>query len=303
MHDEILKASSPKEWRPKVTAILPSYNAENFIHETLECLAAQTWENLEILIGDDASTDQTPKILQRFAASHDNVVVLLREENLGWLENSNDLMAKASGELMFFAFHDDVVSPDYVEKLVRALDANPDAVLAYSDVEFFQVNGASSTVIFEGVGKEKSAFARALRLGMRLQGWWVPNRGLFRSSAFPKIGGIRQSNAGEICADWVWMVDMSMIGSFVRVPEILCRKYYKDTSLSLNWGRKVISPEQWREVGKSAVLGVRNSDLSGPQKFALSAVIRGMNSLPAVQRMLPASVKTGVKAALNRITR
>ena len=303
MHGEVLKDSSPKKWAPKVTAILPSYNAEDFIKDTLECLASQTWANLEILIGDDASTDQTPKILQKFAKNHDNVVVLLRKENLGWLANSNDLMAKASGELMFFAFHDDVVSPDYVEKLVRVLGANPIAVLAYSDVEFFQPNGDSATIIFEGLGNERGAFARALRMGMRLNGWWVPNRGLFRSSAFSRIGGIRRSNAGEICADWVWMVEMSMIGPFVRVPETLCRKYWKDTSLSLNWGRKVISPELWREVGKSAVVGVRNSDLSGTEKFALSAVIRGMNSLPAVQRILPASVKTGVKSALNWITR
>lgn len=105
---------------PKVTAILPSYNAAEFIHATLDSLAAQTWPNLEILIGDDCSTDNTPDILRAFVAKQPNARLIIREKNLGWVENMNDLMTRAQGEYMFFAFHDDIVAPTYVERLCCA---------------------------------------------------------------------------------------------------------------------------------------------------------------------------------------
>ena len=104
------KDSHP-DWTPTVTAILPCYNAEAFISETLRSLAAQTWPKLEILIGDDASADETLAIVKAFAKGRDNVRIIARKRNLGWIANTNDLMAKASGELMFFAFHDDLIAP------------------------------------------------------------------------------------------------------------------------------------------------------------------------------------------------
>ena len=93
--------------KPRVTAIVPAYNSEGFILEALRSLAAQTWEDLEILVGDDASTDRTLSVVKEFAAGRPNVRVVAREHNLGWLANTNDLMGQASGELMFLAFHDD----------------------------------------------------------------------------------------------------------------------------------------------------------------------------------------------------
>ena len=60
---------------PTVTAILPSYNSADFVQDTLDSLAAQTWPNLEILIGDDASRDGTPDILRAFAEGVDRIDV------------------------------------------------------------------------------------------------------------------------------------------------------------------------------------------------------------------------------------
>ena len=120
---------------PRVSALVPCYNAAEFLDKTLDCLARQTWPNLEILIADDCSTDATPRIVEAFVKAHPNVRVLPRSRNLGWLENSNDLMANATGEYCFFAFHDDLIAPTYVEKLVAALDEEPEAILAYSHVD------------------------------------------------------------------------------------------------------------------------------------------------------------------------
>ena len=196
---------------PLVTALVPTYNSATFITRTLDSLAAQTWPNLEILVGDDRSTDDTLDVVRRFAEQHPDTVVVERDANLGWLRNSNDLMARARGELMFFAFHDDVVAPTY-EELVRALAANERAVLAFSDMEVHELDGTTELHVFDKLEGLTSAVERGRVMVRRPGFWWVPNRGLFRSSAFAEVGGIHPNEQGEYSADWTWLLGLSLIG-------------------------------------------------------------------------------------------
>lgn len=240
-------------WRPKVTALVPCYNSSAFISRTLDSLAAQTWDNIEILVGEDNSTDATFDIVSAFASTHENVRILRRAKNLGWLKNSNDLMANATGELMFFAFHDDVIDPTYVEALVRALDDNPDAVLSFSDLEVFEVSGERSTWTFDALSGALGSFARGRLMARQPNGWWVPNRGLFRVWAFHRSGGIKPNSQGEYSADWTWLLHLSLLGGFVRVPELLCHKYYRPGSISKSWPRNKAQRRALRAAGAREV--------------------------------------------------
>jgi glycosyltransferase involved in cell wall biosynthesis len=210
--------------KPRVTAIVPAYNSEGFILEALRSLAAQTWEDLEILVGDDASTDRTLSVVKEFAAGRPNVRVVAREHNLGWLANTNDLMGQASGELMFLAFHDDTVDPTYVEKLAHALEANPRAVLAFSDLELVQPDGTREPKAFRDLDGVRRRLMRGLAMAHSPTNWWVAIHGVFRASAARQVGGLRPSAAGEYGADWPWMLHLCLLGEFVRVPEKLCVK-------------------------------------------------------------------------------
>jgi glycosyltransferase involved in cell wall biosynthesis len=234
---------------PLVSALLPSYNSADFISKTLDSLAAQTWPNLEILIGDDCSTDATRDIVVEFARDRPNVRILGRSNNLGWLANSNDLMANATGEMMFFAFHDDVIAPDYVEKLARALLGRPDAVLAYSDMLTTERDGAVELETFPSVAAALTPLRRALTMLYLQHYWWAPNRGVFRASGYREVGGIHRNAAGEFVADWTWLLHLSLIGNFVHVPQTLCWKYYKPNSLSRTWERSKAQRKALREAG------------------------------------------------------
>ncbi|MER9507532.1 glycosyltransferase family 2 protein [Mesorhizobium sp. M0579] len=236
-------------WRPKVTALVPCYNSAAFISRTLDSLAAQTWDNIEILVGEDNSTDATFEIVSAFAGGRDDVRILRRDKNLGWLKNSNDLMANASGELMFFAFHDDVIDPTYIEALVRALDANPEAVLSFSDVEVIEVSGESATWKFDLLEGLQDGFARGRAMARQPHGWWVPNRGIFRAWAFHRSGGIKPNSQGEFSADWTWLLHLSLLGGFVRVPQVLCHKYYRAGSISRRWDRNSTQRRALRAAG------------------------------------------------------
>lgn len=241
--------------KPLVTAVLPTYNGATFIKRTLDSLARQTWPNLEILIGDDRSTDDTLAIVEEFAATHPNTRVLERAENLGWLRNTNDLMANAKGEFMFFAFHDDVVAPTYIEKLVAALQNNPRAVLAFSDMKLFEVDGRETSQSFVRLEGKKSALRRGLVMVRRPGTWWVPNRGLFRASAYRQVGGIHPNEQGEYSADWTWLLHLSLLGEFVRVPEVLTEKYYQRGSLSKTWPHNAAQLAALRKAGVAEIAG------------------------------------------------
>jgi GT2 family glycosyltransferase len=275
---------------PRVTALVPTYNGAEFIVRTLESLAAQTWANLEILIGDDCSTDDTLAVVRAFADRHPNTRVLEREANLGWLRNSNDLMARADGELMFFAFHDDVVAPMYVEALVRALAANERAVLAFSDLIVHELDGSVHEHVFGDLEGVANPLARARVMVARPATWWVPNRGLFRASAFAEVGGIHPNEQGEYSADWTWLLGLSIVGEFVRVPEVLCTKYYMASSLSKRWPH---DSRQLRALQRSGIAEINRSELAAAEKRMLSRYLS--------RRVYGNRLPHGVKRALRRL--
>ena len=255
---------------PLVTALVPTYNGAAFIMRTLDSLAAQTWPRLEILIGDDRSTDDTLDVVRRFAEQRSDTVIVERDANLGWLRNSNDLMARARGELMFFAFHDDVVAPTYVEELVGALGANDGAVLAFSDMQVHELDGTTHMHAFDGLAGLTSGVERGRVMVGRPENWWVPNRGLFRASAFAEVGGIHPNERGEFSADWTWLLGLSLVGEFVRVPQVLCTKYYMTGSLSKRWPHDI---DQMLALRRSGIAEIRRSRLSPARKAILTSYL------------------------------
>jgi glycosyltransferase involved in cell wall biosynthesis len=291
--EQIVTAQHADAWNPRGTAVVPCYNAEGFIERTFDSLAAQTWPNLEILIGDDASTDATLRLCEAFAAGRPNVRIVRRDDNLGWLRNTNDLMARAGGELMFFAFHDDVIAPTYVERLVGALRHNPRAVLAFTDLEVTELDGTTQHWTFERMSRVTSGLARGFAMAQRTNGWWVPNRGLFRSWTFERIGGIKPNDAGEYSADWTWLLHMSLLGEFVRVPEVLCFKFYTKASISKAWPH---DPVQRAALTRAGIREVRDSGIGAVPKALLVAYLRRRER--ASNREVPAFVKGIARRAL-----
>lgn len=222
--------------RPLVTAVVPAYRSAAFIQRTLDSLAAQTWENLEILVGDDASPDETAEVLRAFAARHANVRLVLRTRNLGWIGNTNDLMAQARGEFLFFMPHDDWIEPTYVERLTEALLAAPAASLALSDIDFSRNGEAPEVVSFDALSGMDSAFERAMLVARAPKDIWIAHRAIFRAADFHQLGGLRNAPfIGQFSADLTWIYQMALEGPFVRVPEVLYHKLWMPTSLSRGW--------------------------------------------------------------------
>ena len=205
---------------PKVVACMPAWNAAAFIEPVLESLAAQTYPNLHVLISVDLGDDGTAELCAKFAQRYPNFEVLAQPTRLGWIENSNVLIRRAAGEYLFFAFHDDPLFPTYVSRLVEALERNPNAVNAFSDM--LSAHGTEAYRELEGI---TDRFDRARKLLSPSGPWWCPNRGLVRADVAKEVGGLRRHLGGEFGADWPWLMSLALRGEFVRVAEPLL---YKD---------------------------------------------------------------------------
>jgi glycosyltransferase involved in cell wall biosynthesis len=257
---------------PRVVALVPTWRAAEFLAETLDTLAAQTWPNLEILISDDASPDATAEIAAAYAARDPRFRLMRQPRNLGWTGNVNALLAAARGDYLLFAFQDDHLAPTYLERCVAALETNPRAVIAYSDLALVSQDGSREDKQYAVLDGVADRLERARRVARQQGSWWIPNRGVFRASAAKAIGGLRRHTAGEFSADWPWLLHMSLLGEFVRVPERLVTKIYVTRSLSRSWDFGLRS---WIAVTLVAMAAVRRARLPVGETLALHGTLAG----------------------------
>ena len=104
----------------KITVIVPVYNVEHYLNKCLDSLINQTYKNLEIIVINDGSTDNSGKICQEYAQK-DNRIIYIEKENGGQSEARNMGLDRMTGSYVTFVDSDDWVEPDYVEVLYNKL--------------------------------------------------------------------------------------------------------------------------------------------------------------------------------------
>jgi glycosyltransferase involved in cell wall biosynthesis len=110
---------------PLVSVTIPAYNAAPYIRQTLESVLFQTYRNLEVIVVDDGSQDETGRIVE-YAAKNDDRVILLRQPNQGVAEARNAAIKKSRGEYIAPIDADDLWHPEKIERQVQCiLQAGP----------------------------------------------------------------------------------------------------------------------------------------------------------------------------------
>lgn len=126
---------------PKVTIGVPVYNGADQLADCLDCLVNQSFEDIAILIFDNASTDDTQAIIEDFAGRDARITYTRRPENVGPIKNFIEPLERAQSPFFMWRAHDDLSAPDYVEKLVAALEAQLTARLATGTIQFERPGG------------------------------------------------------------------------------------------------------------------------------------------------------------------
>ncbi len=114
----------------RVTVGVPVYNGAPMLRECLDCLLSQTFQDISIVISDNASTDETPEICAEYAAKDSRIRVVRHPENMTVLPNYKFLVDSCDTEYFMWRADDDYSDLNYIEELVSTLDADPKAILA-----------------------------------------------------------------------------------------------------------------------------------------------------------------------------
>lgn len=207
-----------KAAKPKVSIGLPVYNGELYLEDALNSLVNQTFEDIEIIISDNASEDGTSEICRRYASRDPRIRYHRNERNLGAGPNFNRTFELARGEYFKWAAHDDLLEPSYLEKCIAALDADHAAVLAHSEIAQIDESGHRIGCIHRPLlgADHRSAhrrFAQAILTDHSCRDVF----GLIRTSALENM----PLHEGRLDTDRTILAELALRGRFLHVPEPL----------------------------------------------------------------------------------
>lgn len=115
--------------QPLVSVLMTAYNREQLIAEAIESVLNSTYQNFELIVSDDASTDDTPNLVKKYAEKDSRIKVCVNDRNLGDYFNRNKAASFATGKYIKYLDSDDRLSPDGLQVMVEAMEGNPSAAL------------------------------------------------------------------------------------------------------------------------------------------------------------------------------
>ncbi len=133
-----------------VTICIPLYNGAKYLHECLESAINQTYQELEILVVDDLSTDESILIVKKFIEKDNRVRLIQNKENLGLVGNWNKAIQEAKGKWIKMLFQDDLLYPNCVEKMLSACVNENKSVAICSRNFIIDENASESIKTFYG---------------------------------------------------------------------------------------------------------------------------------------------------------
>lgn len=224
--------SLEQEPEPLVSIGLPVFNGQDFVEQAIRSIQKQTYQNFELIISDNCSTDRTLEICRDLAASDPRLRVVTAETNIGAAGNFNRVAQLATGRLFAWANHDDLWADTYIEKCVTALSAAPNAVLAYSKSAKIDEDGEEIHELNSNLGLSASRPAARLKAyhdafidvdrrrawGKEpIEGFWIPVYGVMHTELLHQTSLI----GNYISSDTVLLEELLILGTFVEVEEKL----------------------------------------------------------------------------------
>jgi glycosyltransferase involved in cell wall biosynthesis len=224
---------------PKVSVVIPNFNHAQFLRRRIDTVLAQRFQDFEVILLDDCSTDESRSILEKYATDP-RVKLDFNEVNSGstfrqWRKG----LRLARGEYIWIAESDDYAAPHFLDRLVSVLDAEPEAAFAYcrswrvsdddrldgfADGYLVDLDATRWTLDYCADGrKECRDYFTSFNI--------VPNASavLFRKTIYERVGGIDETL--RISGDWKLWANMALAGKIAYVSEPLNYYRFHDNSV------------------------------------------------------------------------
>ena len=217
---------------PYVSIVVPAYNQEKYLDETIQSILNQDYELIELIVLDDGSQDNTKKLLQKY----DHQFYYASHPNMGQANTLNKGWFKARGEILSYLSADDLLMPNAVSTAVRYLNEDPKIVLTYCDFNLIDPNSKT-------IRKVSAPDFDYLKMVKRLI--CQPGPGVFfRKWAFDRTGGwnpeFRQM------PDYDYWLRLGLYGPFMRIPRVLASFRIHEKSMTFSKADRTMANEPVR---------------------------------------------------------
>lgn len=215
---------------PKVNIVIPAYNAQKTIKKCLDSIFNQTYQNFEVIVVNDGSIDETEKLVNwyigKLEKGNQKKVKIINQQNQGSNPARNRGAREARGEFLLFCDADIVMQPQMLEKMLNALEKNPDKSFVYSSFYF-------------GFKKFKLWPYDPERLKKMP---YIHTTSLIRREHFPGFDEkIKKLQDWDL---WLTMLEQKRTGIFI--PEFLFKIYPKKGGIS-TWFPKIFYKIPWQK--------------------------------------------------------
>lgn len=298
---------------------MPVYNAEKFLHDAIDSVLKQSFENFELIAIDDGSTDESGKILDEYADLDPRIIVRHRE-NRGLVSTLNESISIAKGSYIARLDSDDIAFPNRFEDQAAILAANPDVVLVAGCFEVFDED---SEYLYREVVPERD---EDIKRSMYLRNPIGHSSVMFRKEAFDRVGGYsddcgptedyelwsRLAKIGKFHslehAVFKWRVNTQGITSTKnkeqakimrnhintmwdsKLPTVIPRRHLKETT------------DYYYKTFEKRGVSMKEIVLSDNAQLGVKMIKRGHAIKGLHQIMVVASIgRSGIKAVLNRV--
>jgi glycosyltransferase involved in cell wall biosynthesis len=235
---------------PAVSVIIPSYNYARFLRASVGSVLDQTLGDLEVIVIDDGSTDETPEVGEQLA-KEDSRVRYIRKENGGHSSARNAGIQAARGEFICFLDADDTYKPDRISRHVAVLRENPEVSIVFGDEETFDELTGHRFV------RDKSELPLDVHRLVACKPVFAPFNPTMRASLVRQVGGFDQSLID--CEDWDFWIRVLRLGKAQYVAGITGTYRFHGAQLTKRWrevirGREVIRKRYFRKLDSDGFL-------------------------------------------------
>ena len=236
--------------KPKISVIVPNYNYGQYLKERIDSILCQTYQNFEIIILDDCSTDNSRNIIESYRENSHVSRIVYNEKNTGspfiqWDKG----ISLCSGEWIWIAESDDKASPDFLSTLIKEINKSPNVVLAFSESYFIDSNGkVLKTGNSNGITNQSTYTHEGRDFVHKRMLWnnsiYNASMVLFSHHAYDMIS--KDYANYRCCGDWLFWSYLCLQGKIIESRQML--NYFRQHSDRVtekarnNW-------DDWREVG------------------------------------------------------
>tara|TARA_E500000331_G_scaffold349260_1_gene392178 strand:+ start:1007 stop:1933 length:927 start_codon:yes stop_codon:yes gene_type:complete len=212
----------------KVSLGIPVYNESRFLKKTIESLLNQTYSNIEIIAIDNASTDNSFRILEEYSNKDHRLKIFKNDKNIGLSNNFNLLVSKSSGEYFGWIGAHDIYNKDYVEKMVSKIIKNNNSSVVFSNVS--NIDSDNKIIIdkketgFQLLNNNK--FIRLIKIPWLIKGSGDIVMGIFEVDKLKKTDLFSKS---ILWSDVFLVYQLARTGKIIRINEVLrSRRYFRE---------------------------------------------------------------------------